>query len=103
MTRKVECGTRETLAVSKCVCGTVARVVYPRLFPDRTKPQTGRLNKSPHSVHAFANRHKSHSGLSQEFPEEKIMVKDVFHSIAAAAQRLLVNWAALLISLSMYS
>ena len=31
------------------------------------------------------------------------MVKDVFHSIAAAAQRLFVNWAALLISLSMYS
>jgi hypothetical protein len=30
------------------------------------------------------------------------MVKDVFHSIAAAAQRLFVNWAALLISLSMY-
>ena len=30
------------------------------------------------------------------------MVKDVFHSIAAAAQRLLLNWAALLISLSMY-
>src|SRR5262247_4845555 len=31
------------------------------------------------------------------------MVKDVFHSIAAAAQRLFANWAALLISLSMYS
>src|SRR5262249_21343999 len=30
------------------------------------------------------------------------MVKDVFHSIAAAAQRLFLNWAALLISLSMY-
>jgi hypothetical protein len=23
--------------------------------PDRTGPQTGRLNKSPHTVHAFAN------------------------------------------------
>ena len=45
----------------------------------------------------------SHSGRSQGFPEGKIMVKDVFHSIAAAAQRLFVNWAALLISLSMYS
>ena len=56
MTRKVECGTRETLAVSKCVCGTVARVVYSRLFPDRTRPQTGRLNKSPQAAHAFANR-----------------------------------------------
>jgi len=31
------------------------------------------------------------------------MVKDVFHSIAAAAQRLFANWGALLISLSMYS
>lgn len=31
------------------------------------------------------------------------MIKDVFHSIAAAAQRLFANWAALLISLSLYS
>jgi hypothetical protein len=31
------------------------------------------------------------------------MVKDIFHSIAAAGQRLFANWAALLISLSMYS
>ncbi|HEY9432105.1 MAG TPA: hypothetical protein VI260_11650 [Blastocatellia bacterium] len=31
------------------------------------------------------------------------MVKDVLHSIAAAAQRLFANWAALLITLSMYS
>ena len=31
------------------------------------------------------------------------MVKDVLHSIAAAAQRLFANWAAPLISLSMYS
>ena len=31
------------------------------------------------------------------------MVKDVVHSIAAAAQRLFANWAALLISLSMYA
>jgi hypothetical protein len=30
------------------------------------------------------------------------MVKDVFHSIAGAAQRLFANWGALLISLSMY-
>src|SRR5262245_4289026 len=30
------------------------------------------------------------------------MVKDIFHSIAAAAQRLFANWAALLISLLMY-
>jgi hypothetical protein len=33
---------------------------------------------------------------------DKMMVKDVFHSIAAAALKLFVNWAALLISLSMY-
>lgn len=31
------------------------------------------------------------------------MVKDVFHSIAAAGRRLFANWAALLISLLMYS
>jgi hypothetical protein len=30
------------------------------------------------------------------------MIKDIFHSIAAAAQRLFANWTALLISLSMY-
>src|SRR5262249_25941699 len=39
--------------------GTVARVVYPRFFPDRTKSQTERLNKSPHTVHAFAKHHKN--------------------------------------------
>jgi hypothetical protein len=33
---------------------------------------------------------------------DKILVKDVFHPIAAAAQRLFTNWAALLISLSLY-
>jgi len=38
--------------------GAVARVVYARAFPSLTKPQTGRLNKSPHTVHAIANRHK---------------------------------------------
>src|SRR2546426_4533535 len=32
-----------------------------------------------------------------------MMIKDVFHSIATAALRLFANWAALLISLSMYS
>jgi hypothetical protein len=30
----------------------VARVVYSRFFPEWAKPQTGRLNKSPHTVHA---------------------------------------------------
>ena len=53
------------MAVCKCLYGTVARVVYSRLFPDwttdRTGPQTGRLNKSPHTVGAFANRHKDKS------------------------------------------
>jgi hypothetical protein len=34
---------------------------------------------------------------------DKILVKDVFHSIAAAGQRLFINWAALLISLSLYA
>jgi hypothetical protein len=33
---------------------------------------------------------------------DKMMAKDIFHSIAAAAQRLFANWAALFISLSMY-
>lgn len=34
---------------------------------------------------------------------DKILVKDVFHSIAAAGLRLFTNWAALLISLSLYA
>src|SRR5688572_11468356 len=33
------------------------------LAPDRKKPQTGRLNKSPHTVYAIVNRHRK-SGLS---------------------------------------
>src|SRR5262245_41989132 len=36
--------------------GAVARVVYSRMFPSLTTPQTERLNKSPHTVHAIANR-----------------------------------------------
>ena len=39
------------IAVCKCVYGIVARVVYRALFLDWTKPQTGRLNKSPDIVH----------------------------------------------------
>jgi hypothetical protein len=39
----------------------VARVVYSRFFPDWTKPQTGRLNKSPHTVAVIANRHRPKS------------------------------------------
>jgi hypothetical protein len=43
--------------------GAAPRVVYSRLFPDwtpdLTKPQTGRLNKSPHTVGAIANRRKA--------------------------------------------
>src|SRR5690349_5541705 len=45
-------------------------------------------------------------GPIQDGPRDfrrSLMVKDVFHSIAAAAQRLFANWPALLISLSMYS
>src|SRR5262245_39415516 len=41
-----------------CVYGNVARVVYSRTFLSLTTPQTGRLNKSPHTVHAIANRHR---------------------------------------------
>ncbi len=44
---------------------------YSRLFPDRTpdqaKPQSGRLNKSPHTIHAFANPHKFINTL-RDFP-----------------------------------
>jgi hypothetical protein len=36
--------------------GVVARVVYSRFFPDWTKPQSWRLNKPSHTVHATANR-----------------------------------------------
>jgi hypothetical protein len=36
----------------------VERVVYSRLFPDRTKLKTARINKSLHNVRATANRHK---------------------------------------------
>ena len=42
--------------------GLRARVVYSRQSPDWTpdliKPQTGRFNKSRHTVQIFANRHK---------------------------------------------
>jgi hypothetical protein len=38
--------------------GAVARVVYSRFFPDWTKPQARRLNKSPQTVHAIANQSK---------------------------------------------
>jgi hypothetical protein len=44
-------------AANNCAYGIVARVVYSRFFPEWTKPQTGRLNKSPHTVYAFANRY----------------------------------------------
>src|SRR5215475_10232119 len=41
--------------LANACAGLRARVVYSRLFPDwtpdRTRPQTGRLNKSPHTVH----------------------------------------------------
>jgi hypothetical protein len=37
--------------------GLRARVVFSRFLPDWTQPQSGRLNKSPHTIHAFANRY----------------------------------------------
>jgi hypothetical protein len=43
-------------SISECVYGIVARVVYSRSFPDQAKPQTGRLNNSPHTLNAIANR-----------------------------------------------
>src|SRR5215470_5754216 len=46
-------------AVCNCVYGNVARVFYSRTFPSLKTPQTGRLNKSPHTVHAIATRHKA--------------------------------------------
>ena len=45
---------RPVKSVCECVYGTVARVVYLRLFADRTTPQPGRLNKSPGATRAFA-------------------------------------------------
>jgi hypothetical protein len=47
--------------------GAAPRVVYSRTFPSLTKPQTGRLNKSPHTVHAIANRHRRLMGLKFDF------------------------------------
>src|SRR5262249_20547818 len=38
---------RPIKSVCKCVYGAVARVVYSRLLADWTKPQPGRLKKSP--------------------------------------------------------
>src|SRR5262245_44925677 len=53
----VSCAKKdEPRAVCNCVYGTVARVVYSRTFPGLIKPQTVRLNKLPHTVHAIANR-----------------------------------------------
>src|SRR5262245_11266227 len=60
--------------------GLRARVVYSRLFPDstpdRTRPQAGRLNKSPHTVHSFANR-----------PKKKFAIAYNSAIISAAIQR----------------
>jgi hypothetical protein len=50
---------RPIKSVCECVCGTVGRVVYSRLFADWTKPQPGRLNKSPHTTRSFANPHRA--------------------------------------------
>jgi len=55
--RAIESGEK-TRSVWNCVYGNVARVVYSRTFYSLTTPLTGRLNKSPHTVHAIANRHK---------------------------------------------
>src|SRR5262245_61821359 len=46
----------EIRAVCDCTYGSCGRVVYSRFFPDCTKPETGRLNKSPHTVDTIANR-----------------------------------------------
>jgi len=53
------CGSKLfTRSVCNCVYGTVARFVYSRFITDWTKPHTGRLIKSPHTVHAIANSYK---------------------------------------------
>jgi hypothetical protein len=44
--------SRSLIAVCDCVYCNVARVGCSRFFPEWAKPQTGRLNKSPHTVHA---------------------------------------------------
>src|SRR5262245_33107581 len=53
-TSEAPISTLETKTVCNCVYGNVARVVYSRTLPKQTR----RLNKSPHTVHAIANRSK---------------------------------------------
>ena len=55
--RAIESGEK-TRSVWNCVYGNVARVVYSRTFYSLTTPLTGRLNKSPHTVHAIATCHR---------------------------------------------
>jgi hypothetical protein len=43
-----------------------------RPFPDQTKPQTVRLNKSPHIVHALTYRHRlARDMISSALPRDK--------------------------------
>ena len=52
---------REELERVAIACTGMCRELFTRasfLFPGLTKPQTGRLNKSPHTVHAIETRHR---------------------------------------------
>src|SRR5262249_47805843 len=84
----------ERLAIA-CT-GAVARVVYSRTFPCLTMPQTGRLNKSPHTAHAIEIRTKMSwlltlrlcrlkvaefpSRSAADFPQESPPQKSVAHN-----------------------
>src|SRR5215470_8994362 len=74
-----------------CVYGNVARVVYSRTFPSMTTPRTGRLNKSPHTVHAIANRHSTTVVVALVSPEcaysvSVLLAPDVFFAISTNSQ-----------------
>jgi hypothetical protein len=62
-------------AVCNCVYGNVARVVYSRTFPSLAETQAGRLNKSPHTVYAIANRHKE----GNHFGKHKLEIDKDFY------------------------
>src|SRR5262245_270144 len=52
------CPVNSLWRIANACTGLRARVDYSRLFTDQAGQQIGRLNKSPHTVHAFANSSK---------------------------------------------
>src|SRR5215510_2411364 len=53
------------------------------MFLSLTRPQAGRLNKSPHTVHAISNRHKSLDALSMLYVQSPNSI-----DVASSAMRL---------------